>query len=229
MRAGDLLDRDFRTSAPTGPGSPTSPTCHLVRVRLRRVRDRPLLPGDRGLVGRDDEGRRVRRGVPVDGAVAPRSHGPPGARRDDPPLDAGSQYTSIRFTETLALQGIVGLDRLRRRRLRQRRRRVADRPVQERSASPPAHRSAPARCGPWPTSKPSPLTTSTGTTTTGCTACSTTPPPKSSNRPTTLTKPAHRPVTPPTRRRHENRDGSQRYYAHNTGTLTGEAANTKTA
>ena len=34
------------------------------------------------------------------------------------------------------------------------------------------------------------------------------PHPKSSSRPTTLTKPAHRPVPPPTRRRHESRDGS---------------------
>jgi hypothetical protein len=74
--------------------------------------------------------------------------------------------------------------------------------------SQPDRPSAPARYAPSPTSRRSPPTTSTGTTTTACTACSTTPHPKSSNSPTTLTKPAHQPATPPTRRRHESQDGS---------------------
>jgi hypothetical protein len=69
-------------------------------------------------------------------------------------------------------------------------------------------RSAPAHCAPSPTSRRSPSTTSTGTTTTACTASWTTTPPRSTKRPTTLYHQAHHPVTPPTRRRHENRDGS---------------------
>ena len=70
-RAADLLQRRFGTSAPnlawvTG----LHLRGDLGRVRLRRVRRRPVLPGDRGLVGRHRQGRRVRRGVPADGAVA---------------------------------------------------------------------------------------------------------------------------------------------------------------
>jgi transposase InsO family protein len=38
--------------------------------------------------------------------VAARSHRPAGAHGHDPSQRCGSQYTSIRFTETLALQGL---------------------------------------------------------------------------------------------------------------------------
>ncbi len=42
----------------------------LVRLRLRRVRDRPVLEGDRGLVSVDYQRRRLRRAVPGDGPMA---------------------------------------------------------------------------------------------------------------------------------------------------------------
>jgi hypothetical protein len=49
----------------------------VVRVCLRRVRDRPLLPRRRRRVGLDGEGRRDRRVLPENGALAPRPHQPP--------------------------------------------------------------------------------------------------------------------------------------------------------
>ena len=61
---------------------------------------------------------RSRQGHPIDGAI---HHS-----------DAGSQYTSVRFGETLSLSGLTALDRQRRRRLRQRAGRDHDRAVQER-------------------------------------------------------------------------------------------------
>jgi putative transposase len=38
--------------------------------------------------------------------VEARSHRPAGPARDDPPLGAGSQYTSVTFTKTVALHGL---------------------------------------------------------------------------------------------------------------------------
>jgi putative transposase len=48
----------------------------------------------------DDEGHRLRRGVPEDGALAKRPRRATGRERNDPSFRHG-QYTSIRFTETL--------------------------------------------------------------------------------------------------------------------------------
>jgi putative transposase len=114
--------------------------------------------------------------------------------------DAGSQYTSIRFTETLALQslpasiGSIGD--------------AYDNAVAEsfmglskNEAIAAGSPFGPGRCAPGATSKPSPGTTSTGTTTTASTACATSSP----------------------------EEFEQVYYAHNTGPPSGDAANKKTA
>jgi len=73
VRAGDLLNREFRTTAPNRAWV-TDFTYVATWSGFTYVRDRPLLPGDRGLVSGVDEGRRVRRGMLVDGAVEARSH-----------------------------------------------------------------------------------------------------------------------------------------------------------
>jgi len=126
--------------------------------------------------------------------------------------DAGSQYTSIRFTETLARQslsasiGSIGD--------------AHDNAVAESFMglfkNEAIAAGSPFRTGPLRTL--SDVETLTlhyvdWSTTTACTACATSSHPRSSNSSTTLTTPAHRPATPPTRRRHETRDGSLRRWA----------------
>jgi len=121
--------------------------------------------------------------------------------------DAGSQYTSIRFTETLALQGLsasigsVGD--------------AYDNAVAESFMglfkNEAVAAGSPFRTGPLRTLADVEALTMTYVdwyNTSACTASSTSSHPRSSNRPITLTTPAHRPATPPTRRRHETRDGS---------------------
>ncbi len=51
-RPPDLVERNFTAPAPTGCGSSTSPTSHLVRHRVHRLRDRRVLPADRQLAHR---------------------------------------------------------------------------------------------------------------------------------------------------------------------------------
>jgi hypothetical protein len=128
--------------------------------------------------------------LPGDGPVATRPHRPPSAARDDPPLPRG-QYTSIRFTETLALEGIsasigsVGdYDN------------AAAETVIGLYKNEAIRPDSPFRIGPLRTVadvEKITSTTSTGTTTTACTAPSTTAPPRSTSRPTTLyTRPTTR-------------------------------------
>jgi transposase InsO family protein len=71
QRARDLLNRQFRTSAPNRAWVTDSTYCPTwSRVRLHRLRDRPVLAGDRRLAGLHDQGRRVCRILPGHGALA---------------------------------------------------------------------------------------------------------------------------------------------------------------
>jgi transposase InsO family protein len=107
-RAPDLLDRDF-TATRTQPqmGHRLHLLQDVVGFRLRRVRDRLLLPGHRGVARRDGEGHRDGDHGAEDGVVAARSRRPPSRSRVVHHSDAGSQYTSIAFAETLVLEGIA--------------------------------------------------------------------------------------------------------------------------
>ncbi len=120
--------------------------------------------------------------------------------------DAGSQYTSVRFTEILAkgLSASIG---------------SVDDPYDNAAAetvfglfkNEAVASGSPFRTGPLrhladveaPT-----MNYVHWSTTSGSTASSPTSAPRSTSKPSTLSQPAHPPVTPPTRRRHENRDGS---------------------
>jgi putative transposase len=107
-RAGDLLNRDFTADAPNRTWvMDFTYVPDLGRVRLRRVHPGRVRPEDRGLERRDDQDtdlvmtplrmaiwQRDREGHPVT----------PGELIGH--ADAGSQYTSIRFTEHLDLEGI---------------------------------------------------------------------------------------------------------------------------
>jgi putative transposase len=106
-RPGDLLDRDF-TAPPQPPlGRRHHLRGHLVRLRLRRLRHRPVLPPDRGLAGLHQPARRPRPRRPGTGHLVarPRRRRP---GRPGPPLRPGVQYLAIRYTERLAQIGAIG-------------------------------------------------------------------------------------------------------------------------
>ncbi len=97
----------------------------FVDRRLRRadrrlgVLDRPSTPRSSNAPSRQAATLRARQGNPLQNKTIHHS-------------DAGSQYTSVHFTETLQLHGIDPFDRDRRRRLRQRARRDHYRAIQDR-------------------------------------------------------------------------------------------------
>ncbi|GAA1796112.1 hypothetical protein GCM10009835_12710 [Planosporangium flavigriseum] len=71
QRAGDLVNRDFSARAAQSDLSRGLHPCdRLVRDRLRRVRRRRVLAGDRGLVGRHEQTQPVGAGRAGDGPVA---------------------------------------------------------------------------------------------------------------------------------------------------------------
>lgn len=79
----------------------------MGRVRLRVVRHRLLLAGDRGLARRNREDDTAGDDRVANGPVATRPRRPPCRGRLVHPSDAGSQFTSVSFAETLALEGIA--------------------------------------------------------------------------------------------------------------------------
>lgn len=97
VRAGDLVNRRFTAERPNALWvADFTYVADPVGHRLRRIRDRRVLPPDRGLEGRHPDAHRPGARRAGDGLVDPRPRQPPRRPRPGPPLRRGQPASTPR-------------------------------------------------------------------------------------------------------------------------------------